>query len=137
MIFTSYFAKIKKFPKNVTPIAICAKVPDWYTGLRYSKLAPKYDIIMKYKDDHNEADYIECFNNTTLKCLNPLWVLADLRILLGQDGDDASVPPFWENPDLHVALICYEKPSEFCHRHLISEWLRNYGVKCKEWEEEV
>lgn len=134
MIFTSYFAKIKKFPENVIPIAICAKVPDWYIGLRYSKLAPKYDALMKYKDNHNEADYVECFNDTTLKCLNPLWVLADLRILLEQDSADDLVP-FWENPDIHVALICYEKPSDFCHRHLVAEWLRNYGVECKEWFE--
>ena len=134
MIFTSYFAKIKKFPENVIPIAICAKVPDWYTGLRYSKLAPKYDALMKYKDGHNEADYIECFNNTTLKCSNPLWVLADLRILLEQDGPDDLIS-FWEDPDRHVALICYEKSSDFCHRHLVAEWLRNYGVECKEWEE--
>ena len=134
MIFTSYFAKIKKFPENAIPIAICAKVPDWYTGLRYPKLAPKYDILMKYKDDHNEADYVECFNNTTLKCLNPLWVLADLRILLDQDGADNLVP-FWDDPNSHVALICYEKSSDFCHRHLVAEWFRNYGIECKEWEE--
>lgn len=128
MIFTSYFAKIKKFPDNVIPVAICAKVPEWYAGLRYSKLAPKYDLLMKWKDDHNEDDYIECFNNTTLKCLNPSWVLTDLRILSGQDDIE-------ENPDVHVALICYEKPSDFCHRHLVAKWLRIYGVDCKEWEE--
>lgn len=136
MIFTSYFANIRNFPPNVIPVAICATVPPWYKGLRYSKLAPKYDILMTYKDDHNEVNYTECFNNTTLKALNPLWVLADLRILLGQDGADNLIS-FWEDPDLHVALICYEKPSDFCHRHLISEWLRNYGVECKEWEKQT
>lgn len=75
------------------------------------------------------------YNNSVLKYLNPLWVLADLRILLGHDGNDEDIPPFWENPDIHVALICYEKPSDFCHRHLIAKWLRAYGVECTEWED--
>lgn len=130
MIFTSYFAKIKKFPKNVIPVAITAVVPDWYHGLAYASLAPKYDILMKYKDDHNEASYIECFNNTTLKHFNSLWVLYDLQEIVG------SKIRFWESSDYHVALICYEKPSDFCHRHLVAEWLRQWGVECKEWEEE-
>lgn len=126
MIYTSYFAKIKNLPPNVIPIAISAKVPDWYTGLRYSKLAPKYDVLMKYKDDHNEADYIQCFTDTTLKNLRPLWVMNDLM---------KKAYPFGMKPDVHVALICYERPSEFCHRHLVSEWFRSYGIECREWEE--
>lgn len=135
MIFTSYFAKIKKFPENVIPVAICAKVPDWYTGLRYSKLAPKYDALMKYKVDHNEADYIKCFNSTTLADLDPSTVLGELQFLLdifyGIKLDDV----LFEHPDWHVALVCYEKPSDFCHRHLVAKWLQTYGVDCKEWEE--
>ncbi len=138
MIFTSYFAKIKKFPENVIPVAITAVVPNWYDGLSFSLLAPKYDILMKFKDDHNEADYTECFNNTTLKYLNPLWVLHSIELdILGADCEKFPEVPFWENPDYHVALVCYEKPSDFCHRHLIAKWLENYGVECKEWEESV
>ena len=117
MIFTSYFAKIKKFPENVIPVAICAKVPDWYTGLRYRKLTPKYDALMKYKDDH------------------PASVSAELQFLLDLCYDIKMDRVLTENPDWHVALICYEKPSDFCHRHLVAEWFRNYGVECKEWEE--
>lgn len=132
MIFTSYFDKIKKFPKNVIPIAICAKVPEWYTGLRYPKLAPKYDALMKYKGDHNEADYIECFNNTTLDELDIVTVLAELQIRLdifyGIKLDGAIL----DDPDWHIALICYEKPSDFCHRHLVAEWFRKYGIDCRE-----
>ena len=135
MIYTSYFAKIKKFPENVVPVAICAKVPDWYTGARYLKLAPKYDILMKYKDDHNEADYIECFNRTTLAGLDPVVVLGELQFLLDIFYNIKLDDVLFENPDWHVVLICYEKSGEFCHRHLVAEWLRNHGVECKEWEE--
>ena len=32
------------------------------------------------------------------------------------------------------ALICYEKPSDFCHRHLVSEWLKERGFDIEEWD---
>ena len=35
--------------------------------------------------------------------------------------------------DEDIALICYEKPSDFCHRHLVAEWFRNHGHNCEEW----
>ena len=135
MIFTSYFANIKKFPKNVIPVAICAKVPDWYKGIRYSKLAPNYDILMKYKDDHNEADYIKRFNNTTLADLNPVKVSFELQDLLGSFHDIYLVlAPLCDNPSYHIALVCYEKPGDFCHRHLVADWFRRNGIECEEWE---
>ena len=38
MIYTSYFGKLKSLPKNIIPIAICAKSPNFYNGLEYKKL---------------------------------------------------------------------------------------------------
>ena len=134
MIFTSYFAKIKKFPKNVIPVAISAIVPDWYKGLHYPKLAPKYDDLMKYKMDHNEADYTKRFNDTTLCELRPATVLFRMQSMLNHELG-VSEHFFWDDPDNHVALICYEKPSDFCHRHIVAEWLRGFGIECREWEE--
>jgi hypothetical protein len=29
MIYTSYFAKLRKMPNNIIPVAICAKIPEW------------------------------------------------------------------------------------------------------------
>ena len=48
MIFTSYFAKLSKLPSDVVLISICGKAPDWYTGLQYKKLAPKYQFFMEW-----------------------------------------------------------------------------------------
>lgn len=48
MIYTSYFAKLKSLPDNIVPISICGKAPNWYTGLQYKKLAPKYDFFMEW-----------------------------------------------------------------------------------------
>ncbi|NTV02456.1 MAG: DUF488 domain-containing protein [Chlorobiaceae bacterium] len=33
-----------------------------------------------------------------------------------------------------VVLLCFERPSDFCHRQLVSKWLRQYGVPCVEYE---
>lgn len=34
-----------------------------------------------------------------------------------------------EAPRDRIILLCYEKPSSFCHRHLVAEWLGD----CKEF----
>lgn len=56
MIFTSYFAKLSKLPSDVVLISICGKAPDWYTGLQYKKLAPKYQFFMEWKRTPQSED---------------------------------------------------------------------------------
>ena len=118
MIYTSYFAKLKSLPENIIPISICGKAPDWYNGLQYKKLAPKYEFFMKWKENHNNDYYIKCFNEQVLNKLDPMRVYQELCSLAKSD---------------EFALICYEKPSDFCHRHLVSEWLKERGFDIEEW----
>ena len=121
MIYTSYFAKLKSLPDNIIPISICGKAPDWYKGLQYKKLAPKYDFFMKWKENHDNDYYIKCFNSRVLSNLYPEMVLMDLIELTDDCEKD-------------ICLICYEKPSDFCHRHLVADWLNKSGIECKEWQ---
>ena len=132
MIYTTYFANLKHLPPNVIPIAISAKVPDWYTGLRYSKLAPKYynSVLMRWR--YSSADYAEYFNQNILNNLNITKVLDELQVMLPEDIKMQMQGPFWRNEDWHVVLICYEKPDDICHRHLVSQWLRDNGYDCNE-----
>lgn len=120
MIYTSYFAKLRKIPSNIISIAISAKSPDWYKGLEYKKLAPKYDFFIEWKKNHDNDYYIKCFNEQILNKLNPKEVVECLYQL--SDGKD-------------IVLICYEKPGDFCHRHLVADWLNKNGYEVKEWEE--
>lgn len=124
MIYTSYFAKLKSLPKDIIPISICAKAPNWYKGLQYKVLAPTYDILMKYKQDGNIEDYIKNFYDKVLNKLNPSEVVFDLGRLADKDNTYYSY---------NICLLCYEKPSDFCHRHLVAEWLRKDGYECEEW----
>ena len=122
MIYTSYFAKLKELENhNIIPISICAKAPDWYKGLQYKELAPKYGFFMEWKKNHNNNYYIEHFQKEVLDGLDAVTVIKELNYLVPNvNGKD-------------IALICYEKPSDFCHRHLVAEWLNQNGFKCEEW----
>ena len=51
MIYTSYFAKLKKFPENFQPIAICQFPPKWYTGPSIKIFAPNSDILINKDSD--------------------------------------------------------------------------------------
>lgn len=31
------------------------------------------------------------------------------------------------------ALVCYEAPDKFCHRHLVAEWLNSAGYNVNEF----
>ena len=124
MIYISYFAKLKSLPENIIPISICGKAPDWYKGLQYKKLAPKYGFFMEWKKNHDNDYYIKCFSEQVLDKLNVLTVMRDLIDLVNSTEDHIGK---------EIALICYEKPSDFCHRHLVSKWLNSNGIKCKEW----
>ena len=124
MIYTSYFAKLKSLPKDIIPISICAKAPSWYKGLEYRSLAPTYNILMKYKQDNDNEDYIKKFHEQILSRLNASKVVFDLGRLADTDETCYS---------FDICLVCYEKPSDFCHRHLVADWLNHYGFECKEW----
>ena len=128
MIYTSYFAKLKSLPDNIIPISICGKAPDWYKGLQYKKLAPKYDFFMEWKKTHDNDYYIKCFNEQVLDKLNALTIMRDLIDLVNSTENHIGK---------EIALICYEKPSDFCHRHLVADWLRKNGLQCEEWTQEV
>jgi hypothetical protein len=123
MIYTTYFAKLKTLPKYITPVAICAKPIQGYQGASYRQLAPHYNFYSKYKTDKNETYFTTCYHDQVLRHLNPTRVVADLYSLAAKsycDGD--------------IALVCYEKSSDFCHRHLIAEWLRENGFECEEFD---
>ena len=119
MIYTSYFAKLNKLPDNIIPISICGKAPDWYKGLQYKKLAPKYGFFMEWKNTHDNEYYIKCFKEQVTEKLDILIVIRDLMdISRGKE----------------ICLICYEKPTDFCHRHLVAKWLNENGFNCEEYK---
>ena len=124
MIYTSYFDNIKNLPKSMILISICGEVPDWYHGFQYKKLAPKRKFFDEWKINNDNGYYIRCFNEQVLSRLKAIDVIMDFSTIFynfNAGGND-------------ICLLCYEKPEEFCHRHLVAEWFRNNGFHCVEWE---
>lgn len=122
MIYTTYFANLRKLPEDIIPIAICAKVPTGYTGLQYKKLAPTYNILMTYKENHDEEQYDAAYREQILGKINPDTVFEELSKMA--DGKD-------------FALVCYEKSADFCHRQLVANWLKESMYDCEEWTPDV
>ncbi len=63
--------------------------------------------------EENQNDYIQKFYEKVLKPQDPAQVFEEL-------GENA-------------VLVCFEKPTEFCHRFLVASWLEmSLGVKIEE-----
>lgn len=117
-IYTSYFAKGKTLKANkVMMIGITLYPPTNIKCPNMPSLAPTHSILYdKYKTDER---YTHRYLSEVLSKLDPEKVLSDIRTIShGQD----------------VALCCYEKPEDFCHRHILAKWLTdNTGVTIEEY----
>ena len=107
-IYTSYFGNLKNLEKNnIVPIGICCYPPKWFKGPNLLSIAPTPDILINCKSNHQE--YIKRFKNEIISLQNDPKEFVK-RITFISEGKD-------------LALCCFEKPNEFCHRHLVAEWL--------------
>lgn len=119
VIYTTYFANVKSLPREIVPIAICGRSPESWKGLEYKRLAPKWEFFKVWKENHDNDYYITEFRKQVLNKLNPHSVVMELERMSG--GHD-------------IALVCYEKPADFCHRHLVADWLNQFNYDVKEWQ---
>lgn len=136
MLYTSYFAKMKSLPADTVCISICAKAPTWYHGIEYKKIAPRYGFFMQWKQDHDDAAYLVCYHEQVLGKLTPKQVLDDIYRLIPnriKDKLESDEYDWWENPNYHIALLCYEKSTDFCHRHPWADWMTEGGYTCVEY----
>ena len=117
-IYTSYFAKAYQYPDDqYTCVAISVGVPKAINVKSYKKLAPLWDIVQEYKNNGGDIEtYKNRYYNEVLNKLNIDEVYKELEEL--SDGKD-------------VVLLCYEgiKNNDFCHRHLVCQWLRQNGYE--------
>lgn len=115
-MYTSYYGNpnIKGLPNLVS---ISQGVPKGIPCRVYKALAPTWEMIKRYHKDRDEQAYIKEYAKILAK-LDPHKVYEDL-------GGDA-------------ILLCYEKPGEFCHRHLVADWLsKELGLNIVELDKEV
>lgn len=130
-IYTTYFAKLKKLPSYIVPIPISNSIPGisrentTYSSLsanKYKKLVPPWYVVKAYQENKDKEQYTEDYKRLVLSQLTPDDVVKYFKNIAGYND---------------VALVCYEKSGEFCHRHIVAEWLTNAGYDVVEWEEEM
>lgn len=130
MIYTSYFKNpVVLPPKTTLTLAITAYTPEWWSGATYTKVAPPKELVLYYKgaksrkdidDSKLQAYYIDYYNKHVLNNLNAKDVARELQAMAGMLGKQ------------DIVLLCFEKSSDFCHRHVLRDWLNNNGIQCEE-----
>ena len=123
MIYTGYYAKTKLYKdKGFYTLAISGKVPDFYRGAVWKDFAPRWETFKKWKDKviTNEG-YTEEYK-AYLNTLNKEQIKEGINMLLEAHDD--------------IIFLCHEKAGDFCHRHVLADWLEeNFGFKVEEYEE--
>ena len=125
-VFTGYYAQMKKYrAADLVPVSIAFVTPVWYEGETCFDVAPPHKLISEYKAgrlsvEEYSKQYIQYLDN------NVKWgkVMKKLKEISAKN----------DNKDL--VLCCYEKPEDFCHRHLLAKYLNENidEVDCIEWK---
>lgn len=122
MIYTGYYAKIKEYEKaGLTMISIAGKAPSFYNGVQYKKFAPTYEIFNKWKSGEiDNFGYNDAFKVEVLDKLSK-----------------DEVKQFLNSFDTDIILLCYEKSGDFCHRHIVADWIETeLGMRVEEYPSE-
>ena len=108
-IYTSYFGNLLKLKeKGIKPISIALFPPKWYIGDQLSAVAPDSAIFAGYKENIISEERFKKFYEYKIKQIGKEKIFKMIEdIAKGQD----------------VALVCFEAPGCFCHRHILADYL--------------
>lgn len=107
-MYTSNYARLRRIPKDLRPVAISRRPPRWYTGEVMLDLAPTSDMLKMCK-----ADYDVRFAEILAK-LDP----QETYDKLGENS----------------VLLCFESPNDWCHRRAVAEWFETHlGIVVPEY----
>ena len=105
-IYTSYFGNLSKLrEKGIKPISIALFPPKWYDEDVLPDLAPDLTIFNGYKENIITEERFKKFYEYKIRQIGKEKILKMI-----EDGQD-------------VALICFEAPGCFCHRHILADYL--------------
>lgn len=96
---TSYFAHYR----GPDGVAITAYKPKFFNGPTYPSLAPSKSLLARYKAGLTDETEYETEFRAHLATLDPQKVWDDLQ---------------------GKVLLCYERPGDFCHRHIVAAWIK-------------
>ena len=120
-IYTSYFSnkKLKNKHNDMMFIPVCNRLyinsgyADWYR-----ELSPDPTELERFQNSLKTKQDKEKFTNKYIEKLNSL----RKDQILDKYVNDLLVRVQYED----VVLLCYENKKEFCHRHILAEYLNEY-----------
>ncbi len=117
-IYTSYFGNSKKLQQaGIKVIGIALYPPRWFYGISLKQVSPTKSIL--FAKDQTQEEYIRRYKTEVLAKQDMSQFLKAVEMASG--GQD-------------VALCCYEKPGDFCHRRILAEWIKEKaGIEIKEY----
>jgi uncharacterized protein YeaO (DUF488 family) len=109
-IYTSYFANWRNIPGEAVAIGVTRFKPSYWQGANLESLAPSEELLREYR------------NRNIDEFMFKMRYLGELR--------ERGLTPKFVKDELYnyskgfdVVLCCYEAPKDFCHRHILAEWL--------------
>ncbi len=119
MIKTSYFAKIKQLNIPVDDCVAITLGAAFWKGEKETNLAPTKELLNWWKSLSKEeqlskefqSKYKKEYVKTVLNKLNPKEIYKKYN---------------------NKIFLCFEKTGDFCHRHIVSSWLKYHGFECEE-----
>ena len=146
-LYTSYWAQVKNFPKNLVALSTVVWEPKWYNvgsvdkngiiSLRCRPLRPGHScdglcdgrceprhpqdcaFLREYRKQLDAIDFNDFIQH-----------LFDLQARLLED--------FPDRKELDFAFIFFEKYDNPCsERWVVQDWLRTHGVEIEEWHPNI
>lgn len=110
---TSYFGN-KEATADPNAVSIARWPPRWWgKRRRYITLAPSVSLLNRSRAGLPWPEYVAEYERDVLFKLDPAKVFLDLGA--------SSI------------LLCWERPGEDCHRHLVAEWFeKSLNIKVRE-----
>ncbi len=119
-VYSSYFGNAAKLKKaGIVLVGIARFAPRFVSDVKlFKSLAPTPAMLAGYKNGTMSSEEFSVLYDDILANHHPASTYNDLLAL----GEGKS-----------VAILCYEKPPDTCHRHSVTDWFRNNGIEVKEY----
>lgn len=122
-IYTGYFAKLDEYKEmGLHPISIARVTPKNILCDKAGIFAPPSELLSDFKNNPElpEEEYEKRYKSH----LSSIDLIKELN----------NLPDLTEKETGYV-FLCYEAPNEFCHRHLLADFLnQKYSVNVKEYD---
>jgi len=125
-LYTSYYANIKNIPEDYILVSISGGITEDIKNamdIHDKRFAPNLSLFTEYKNSpegiNREVRYVKRFKKEILENRDINEILKSWTDKFGYDKK--------------YVMLCYEKPEDFCHRHIVAEAIENkYNIEINE-----